>query len=60
LVDVMKRCAYFAIAAGLLIDASVASQALAGPIDAGVAAYHRGDFAEAMRRLHPAAEIHPR
>jgi TPR repeat protein len=43
------------LAAGVLALALFGS-AMAGPLEDGEAAYHRGDYAEAMRLLRPLAE----
>ena len=40
----------------LLVALALFGSAMAGPLEDGEAAYHRGDYAEAMRLLRPLAE----
>jgi uncharacterized protein len=40
----------------LLVELALFGSAMAGPLEDGEAAYHRGDYADAMRLLRPLAE----
>ena len=52
----MKRRIKTHFASGLLVALALFGSTMAGPLENGEAAYHRGDYAEAMRLLRPLAE----